>query len=180
MNKRALIIGLIYSVVVIAFKLFILLGDYTLTKFGFYYSNIVAIFLIIPFFMLAIYLVREKDFGGIISGKDAIRMALTVLAVAAVILTVYNYIEFNWKFKEIATQYYNSSEYLTVLRDMQSKMPDKIKTEDFPKIIQEQIAALSAGKATTGKLFPLVLIGLSGAFICSVFMKRSVSRKQLN
>lgn len=172
MNKRALLIGIIYCVVVIAFKLFILLGGYTLTRFGFYYSNIVAIFAIVPFFILAIYQVREKDFGGIISGRDSMRMALTVLAVAAIVLSVYNYIEFNWKFKEIATQYYNSPEYLQVLKDMQVKMPGKIKTEDFPKIIESQIASLAPGKATTGKLFPLILIGLSGAFISSMFMKR--------
>jgi hypothetical protein len=100
------------------------------------------------------------------------RMALTVLAVAAIVLSVYNYVEFNWKYKEIATQYYNSPEYLQVLKDMQTKMPGKIKTEDFPKIIESQISSLAAGKATTGKLFPLVLIGLSGAFITAMFMKR--------
>lgn len=172
MNKRALIIGLIYCIAVIVFKLVILLGGYALTKFGFYYSGIVSIFAIIPFFVLAIYLVREKDYAGVISGRDAVRMALTVLAVSAIVLSIYNYIEFNWKFREIAIEYYNSSDYDEVLKNMQAKMPDKIKTEDFPKIKKEQIEALSAGKATTGKLFPLVLIGLSGAFVSAMIMKR--------
>lgn len=176
MNKRALIIGLVYCVAVIVFKLIILLGGYALTKFGFYYSGIVSIFAIIPFFILAIYLVREKDYGGIISGRDAVRMALTVLAVASIVLSIYNYVEFNWKYKEIAVEYYNSNEYQEVLKNMQAKMPDKLKTEDFPKIIKEQIDALSAGKATTGKLFPLVLIGLSGAFLSAMIMKRGAKR----
>ncbi|MBI2721484.1 MAG: DUF4199 domain-containing protein [Bacteroidetes bacterium] len=172
MNKRALNIGLLYCIVVIIYKLIILLGGFTLTRFGFYYSNIVAIFMIIPFFVLAIREVREKDFGGIISGKDAVRMALTVLAVAAVVLSLYNYIEFNWKFRDIAVQYYNSPEYLKILNDWQVKSPDKVKIENFSTIINEQITALSAGKATTGKLFPLILIGLSGAFITAMIMKR--------
>lgn len=180
MNKRALTIGLIYTVLVIIFKLIILLGGFTLTKFGFYYSNIVTVFAIIPFFMLAIYQVREKDCGGVISGKDAIRMAFTVLAVAAIALTIYHYVEFKWKYHELAVQYYRSEEYLEVLKNMQSKMPDKIKTENFPNIIEEQISALSAGKAATGKLFPLILIGLSGAFMSALFMKRSVSKAQMN
>lgn len=128
--------------------------------------------MIIPFFVLAIREVREKDFGGIISGKDAVRMALTVLAVAAVVLSLYNYIEFNWKFRDIAVQYYNSPEYLKILNDWQVKSPDKVKIENFSTIINEQITALSAGKATTGKLFPLILIGLSGAFITAMIMKR--------
>lgn len=172
MNKRALLVGIIYCVTFIIFKLIVLLGGFTLTKFGFYYSGIVAIFAIIPFFILAVYLAREKDFGGVIGGRDAVRMSLTVLAVAVVITSVYNYIEFDWKYKDIAIEYYNSAEYTEVLKKMQTKMPDKIKTEDFPKIIKEQIGALSAGKATTGKLFPLVLIGLSGAFITAMIMKR--------
>jgi hypothetical protein len=176
MNKRALIIGLIYCITVIIFKLFILLGGYTLTRFGFNYSNIVSIFLIIPFFIVAIRQVREKELGGLIGGKEAVRIALTVLAVGAVIVSIYNYIEFNWKFKEIAIQYYNSDTYLQILKDWQTKMPDKIKTEQFPKIIEEQISALSASKATTGKLFPLVLIGLSGAFVSAMLMKKSTPK----
>lgn len=179
MNKRALIVGLIYCLVVIVFKLIILLGGFTLTRFGFYYSNIVGVFMIIPFFVIAIQQVRDKDFGGIISGKDAFRMALTVLAVAAVVLSLYNYIEFNWKFREIAVQYYNSDAYLQILKDWQVKQPDKIKIDNFGKIIDEQIGALSASKAMTGKLFPLILIGLSGAFITAMIMKRG-PKQQLN
>lgn len=172
MNKRALLIGLLYCLVVIIYKLIILLGGFTLTRFGFYYSNIIAVFTIIPFFFLAIHQVREKDFGGIISGKDAFRMALTVLAVAAIILSIYHYMEFNWKYREMAIEYYNSAEYLNILKDWSAKQPDKIKIDNFPKIIEEQIGALSAGKATTGKLFPLVLIGLGGAFVAAMLMKR--------
>jgi hypothetical protein len=171
MNKRALTIGFIYCAVAIIFKLIILLGGYTLTRFGFYYSNIVGVFAIIPFFMIAIYMVREKDFGGVISGKDAMRMALTVLAVATIVMSVYNYIEFNWKYKEIATEYYNSPEYHKVLEEIKAKNPGKV-TQPLPEIIKAQIADLSAGKATTGKLFPLVLLGLSGAFVTAMFMKR--------
>ncbi|MCW3078107.1 MAG: hypothetical protein JWO32_2716 [Bacteroidetes bacterium] len=180
MNKRALTIGLIYSLVVIVFKLIILLGGFTLTRFGFYYSNVVGIFMIIPFFIFAIQQVRDKDFGGVISGKDAVRMALTVLAVAAVLLTLYNYIEFNWKFRDIAVQYYNSPEYLKILNEWQVKSPDKVKITDFSKIISEQINGLSAGKAATGKLFPLILIGLSGAFISAMIMKRGNKQQHLN
>lgn len=173
MNKRALNTGLLYCAIAIIFKLIILLGGFTLSKFGFYYSNILVVFLIIPFFFIAIYQVREKDFGGIISGRDAVRMSLTVLAIGIVILSIYNYIEFIWKYKDIATRYYNSQEYIDVLKDAQAKMPDKIKTEDFPKIVQEQLSSLSAFKATTGKLIPMLLIGLGGSFVAAVTMKKS-------
>jgi hypothetical protein len=176
MNKRALFFGLLYCGLVVAFKLVILLGGYTLTKFGFYYSNITAVLFIIPFFIMAVGQVRDKDHGGVISGRDAARIAITVLAVAVVVLSIYHFIEFKLSYHDIATQYYQSEEYLDILKVQQAQHPDKIKTTDFPRIIEEQISSLSAFKATTGKLVPLLFIGFSGAFITAVFMKRNAVR----
>jgi hypothetical protein len=173
MNRRALFFGLLYCLTVIIFKLIVVLGGFTFSKFGFYYSNIVSVFLIFPFFFLAIYLVREKDYGGLIRGKEAARIALTVLVVGMIGVSIYNYIEFNWKFRELSVEYYNGNEFLNILKAQQVKHPDKVKTEDFPKIIKEQIEGLSAFKATTGKLFSLLFLGMSGAFVVSVLMKRS-------
>src|SRR5690349_24017770 len=98
MNKRAIAVGLAYSLAVIVFKLCILLGGFTLTKFGFYYSNIMGVILILPFLFFAIYQAREKDGNGVIAGKEAMRVALTVVATAVVLVTLYHFIEFNWKF----------------------------------------------------------------------------------
>lgn len=172
MNKRALYFGLLYCIFFIIFKLIVLLGGYTLTKFGFYYSTITAVLFILPFFFLAIYTVREKDYAGVIGGKEAIRIALTILALAFIVTSIYNYIEFEWKFKEIAVGYYNSSEYLDILKEQQLKYPDKIKTEQFPKIIRDQISELSAFKSITGKLIPLMFFGLSGAFMAAILLKK--------
>ncbi len=175
MNKRAVNAGLLYCIVAIIFKLTVLLGGYATSKFGFYYAQVVSIFLIIPFFFMAIYRAREKDKGGFIGGREALRIALTVLVVGIIIMSAYNYIEFSWKGKDLATSYYNSSEYLEILKDQQSKHPDKIKAGDFPRIIQEQVAAssVSAFRSTTAKLFPLIIIGLSSAFIAAALMKKS-------
>ena len=173
MNKRALFAGLAYSLAAIIFKLIILLGGFTLTKFGFYYSHTVSVFLMIPFLFLAIYLVREKEKRGFITTKEAFRVALTVVAVGALIMSVYNYVAFNWKFKEIATEYYNGKDFLALLSEQQIKNPDKLKVTDFPAIIKDQIAALSASKDVTAKLFPLMFIGLTGSFITAMMMKKS-------
>jgi len=171
MNKKALLYGLLYCLVVIAFKLYIVLSSNMFSKFGFYYSIITGVFLILPFFFIAIYHVREKDHGGIIDTREGMRIAFTVLAVGLVGTSLYNYIEFGWKMGEYVN-YYNGSEYLNMLKEQQLKNPDKIKVEDFPKIIREQIASLSAFRATTGKIIPLLFIGLTGAFAASVIMKR--------
>lgn len=172
MNKKALYFGLLYSLLFIIYKLIILLGGYTLTTFGFYYSTIVAVLSLIPFLFLAVYFVREKDYNGIINGKESIRIALSVLVVALIISSTYNYIEFNWKFKDIAVSYYQSDEYLQILKNQQAKYPDKIKTEDIPTIVQEQISDLSAFKSITGRLIPLMFFGIAGAFMAAVTLKR--------
>jgi hypothetical protein len=69
--------------------------------------------------------------------------------------------------KEISVQYYNSAEYLEFL-----KKQSKITPEMYPKIIEENIGALSAMKAVTAKLFSFFLLSFSFAFITAVFMKR--------
>ncbi|MEI6020882.1 MAG: DUF4199 domain-containing protein, partial [Bacteroidota bacterium] len=134
--------------------------------------NIVGIFFILPFLFLAVYWVREKDYNGFIGGREGVRVALTVLALSTVFISVYNYIEFAWKFKDIAIQYYNSNEYLGLLQKQQSLTPDKLKPEDFPKIIAEQIAQLSPLKATTGKIIPMMMFGLSGSFVAALTLKK--------
>lgn len=167
MNKRSLYLGLTYSILVIIYKLIVLLGGYQLTKFGFYYSHFVSVLFIIPFMIVAIKMVRDKDNGGIISGRDAIKIALGVFGIAVIILSLYTYIEFEWKMREISVQYYNSADYLEFLKKQTKITPDM-----YPKIIEENTADLSAMKAVTAKLFSFFLISFSFAFIISVFMKK--------
>ena len=172
-NKKALLFGVIYSIVVVAFKFFILKGGYSLTRFGYFYSGIIGVFLIIPFYILAIKSVRDKTYNGIIGGREAMRVALTIFAVSAVLISIYNYYEFEYYGKAMAIEYYNSIEYLDFLKAQKKLLP-----AEYPKIISEQIklAEVSAFKATTGKLFSFTLIGLSGAFIVAMFMKRNVAK----
>ena len=174
MNKRALLTGLFYSVLVIGFKLYILLGGYTFTRFGFNYAHVLSVFCLIPFFIVAVKGVRDKDLGGVIGGKQALKTGLTVLAIGMLLLSIYNYFECGSQFfKEEAIKHYNGETYLTYLKEMAVKMPDKVKAEDFPKIILQHIAALDPAKSTTFKLFPLLIIGGSGAFVTAMFMKRN-------
>ncbi len=169
MNRTAFYYGIAYSLVVISFKLFILLGGYSLSSFGYFYSGITSVLLIIPFYFFAIKQVRNNN-AGIIGGREAVRISLTIFAIGAVIISTYNYFEFEFSGKAMAINYYNSEQFLTFL-----KSQSKIKPDDYQKIIAEQIksAEVSAFKATTGKLFSYMFIGLSSAFIISAAMKKS-------
>lgn len=168
MNKHALIFGTAYALLVVAIKLAVLLGGYSLTRFGFYYAHITSVFLIIPFYIFAVLRQRRLN-GGTIGGREGLRVALSVFAVGALLTSVYNYVEFEQSGKQLAIDYYNSQQFLDFL-----KSQSKIKAADYSKIIAEQIqnADVSAFKATTGRLFSLMLIGLSGAFIVAATLKR--------
>lgn len=170
MNRKALYYGIAYSIIVIAFKLFILLGGYSLSTFGYFYSGITSVLMIIPFYYLAIKSVRDKDYDGIIGGKEAVRICFTIFAIGALIISTYNYFEFEYSGKAMAIDYYNSEQFLTFL-----KSKPQIKAEDYQKIIAEQIqtSEVSAFKATTGKLFSFMLIGAISAFITSAVMRKT-------
>jgi hypothetical protein len=169
MNRRALYYALAYSVFVIVFKLYIVLGDNSLNSFGFHWSQAFVMFMIVPFYLLAIKAVRDKEQGGFIAGREALRIALTVFAVSAIIISVYNYIEFRTWGRHLAEQYYNSDEYLGFL-----KRQNKVKADQYPKIINDQIVAAQNGAfvSTSVKLFGFLLVGVPGALFAALVMKR--------
>lgn len=173
MNKKAILYGIAYAVLVILFKLYIILGGYATSKFGFYYSNIVSVICILPFYVLTLRHIRNSDYNGQIGGRECMRHALTLFAVAVVIISFYNYYEFVTYGETLAENYYRSQEFINYLHTQ-----NNLKEIDYPKIIDNQIleAKSSAFKATTGKLFSYLIIGLSGAFIISTFMKRQAQK----
>jgi hypothetical protein len=172
MKKQALWYALAYAALVIAFKLFIVLKGYSLSRFGFYYSSFVATLLIIPFYILAIKHVRDKQNGGVIGGREAMRVALTVFAVSAVIIGVYNYFEYEYSGRQLAIEYYHSDQFLEFLKKQ------KLAPEKYPSVIEEQVTAAqgAAFRSVTGKLFSALIIGLSSAFIVVSVMKRRPSQ----
>lgn len=167
MNKRVITLALIYSVLVIIYKLIILLGGYQLTRFGFYYSHVISVFFIFPFIFLAIKQIRDNENGGVIGGREAIKVGLSVSALSLVVISLYSYIEFEWKLRDLSVQYYNSNMYLEFLKGIPN-----VKPEDYPKIISDNILGLSAFRAVTAKLFSFLLITASFSFIIAVFMKK--------
>ncbi len=173
MNKRALYLGLTYSICVIIYKLVIVLTGQQLTTFGFYYSHIISVFAIIPFMIIAIKYVRDVENGGVIGGREALKIGLTIFGVSVVILSCYNAIEFVWKLEDISKEYYNGADYHAFLEKQVQLNPGKVKPEMFQNIIDENIAALSPMKAVTAKLFSFFLICFSSAFIVAVFMKKA-------
>lgn len=167
MNKRALLFGLAYSISAIAFKLYILLSGNSFSRFGFFYAQAVSVFLFIPFYYLAIKITRDKDYGGVIGGREGLRLALTVFVVGIILCSIYHYFEFEFALKDLTPKYYNSQQFLEFLRAQKG-----IKPEKYKDIIQEMIASASAFRAVTAKLISYMVIGVGTAFITAVMLKR--------
>ena len=143
MNKRALFFGLAYSATIIAYKLILLYGNYSFTKFGFYYANVVGILAIVPFFILCVQQVRDKEYGGFIGGREAIRLAFTVLSVSIIVISAYNYFEVgSEKFRTEAEKYYRGSEYLELLTTQQKLIPEKLKVEDIVNVAKKYLVKI--------------------------------------
>jgi hypothetical protein len=168
MTRRTFIYGLVYCAFYILFKLYLIVGGYALSRFGFYYSHAVASLMILLFYSLAIKDARDREHEGFIRGRDAVRIAFGIFAVAVVVTGVYNYLEYELSGKALAIEYYNSPQFTAYLEQR------KVKAEEYSRIIEQQIrnAGTSGFKATTGKLFSFLIIGVSGAFIVAMLMKR--------
>jgi hypothetical protein len=169
MNRRAFFAALWYSGIVVAIKLFIVLRGLYTTRFVFNYTHILTVFLILPFFIYAIQKVRDKEYGGFITGRECMRLCLTILALSAIVLTVYHYGEVRLFGAQMAESYYRSAEYLEFLKKQPNVNPDQY---DSIIIAQIQAAGENAFRIATARLFPFVLFGLSGAFVISMAMKR--------
>lgn len=165
-KNRALQFAIAYALLVIVYKVAIILSGHALDKFNFYFSGIISVFAIVPFIFLTVKYTRQ-DQGGFIGGKEALKTGLFMAVIAALILSVYNYIEFEWIWRDLSVEYYHSHEFKLFLEKNK-----QIKPEEYPQKIEAAIHELSAFKAMTGKLAVLLFISLGTAFMCAVLMKK--------
>lgn len=165
-KNRSVQLGIAYSLLVIIYKITIILSGSALSKFNFYFANIISVLAIIPFIYLTIKYTRN-DKGGFIGGKDALKAGFLMAVISAVILSVYNYFEFNWVWRDLSAEYYNSNEFKLFLEKNK-----QIKPEEYPAKIEAAIKELSAFRAMTGKLATLLFISLGASFMFAIILKR--------
>jgi hypothetical protein len=166
--RKAFLFAAVYSVVCIAFKIYIIQSGLILTSFGFYYSHAITVLFMVPFMFAALFLYRNKFYGGKISGREGFKFLMAVLLFSVILMSAYHYAEFEWKLLRLAKEYYNGPLFLEFL-----KKQNKIKAEEYPKIIEEQLNALSAFKAVTSKLVSYLVIGTGSAFFSALILKKA-------
>lgn len=166
--RKAFLFAVVYSAACMVFKMYIIQSGLILTTFGFYYSHAITVLFLVPFMFAALFLYRNKFNGGNISGREGFKFLLAVLLFTIILMSAYHYVEFEWKLRGLAKDYYKGPLFLEFL-----KKQSKIKAEDYPKIIEEQLNALSAFKAVTSKLVSYLVIGTGSAFFSALILKKS-------
>ena len=170
LKRKPILFALIYSLLVIAFKLFVFYNGLQMTKLGMY-SHILSLILMTPFVFLLVFLLR-KEIGGEISGKLALKECLIFVSVAAVLLSVFNYVFFEKELNDYIISYIQT-EGPKSIQEQAIKVGKPVTTIEIDKMINEEIANLSAFKDTTSKLFSIIMFGIFSSFVTSIFLKRN-------
>jgi hypothetical protein len=171
-KTKPVVFALIYSLLVIAFKLYVFHAGLQMTKLGMY-SHILSLLVILPFVFVLIFLLR-KELGGEIPGKVAVKHSLLFVSVAAVILSVFNYIFFQQELGAYIANYIQTQGPKSILEEA-AKKGQKVSPAEVDKMIKGGIEDLSAFKDTTSKLFSLFIFGVFSAFVSSIFLKRNAN-----
>lgn len=166
MRKKAFILAAIYSLLVIAFKLFVWQGGHTFDP-AYRWGHAFSLLGIIPFIFFGVKWVRDTENEGFISGKLAGQTGLSIALFSAIILFAYHYIEFKNSL-EVYKAYYHSIEFKTGLAQ-----DPKVKSIGVDKAVEMMIADLSPFKAATMKLISLLVVAFPCAFLCAVFLKKN-------
>jgi hypothetical protein len=172
LKQKPFLFALVYSVSVIAFKLFIFNGGMQMTKLGMY-SHILSLLLITPIVFLLVFLAR-KERNGEIGGKAALQQGLIFVLVSAIILSVFNYIFFQQALGSYIATYIQTEGPKSILAEA-AKKGKTVTQAEVDKMVKGGIEDLSAFKDTTSKLFSMLMFGIFSSFVASLFLKRNAN-----
>jgi len=172
LKQKPFLFALVYSVLVIAFKLFVFNSGLQMTKLGMY-SHILSLLLMTPFILVLVFLERRSR-GGQIGGKAALQQGLIFTSVSIVILSAFNFIFFQHELGACIAEYIRTNAPKSILEEA-AKKGKTISPAEIDKMVQGGIDDLSAFKDTTSKLFSMLIMGIFSSFIASIFLKNSAN-----
>ena len=169
-KKKSVAFALVYSILVIAFKLFVFNSGMQMTKLGMY-SHILSLLLMTPFILLLVFIVR-KERGGEIDSKGALMQGLTFVLVSAIFLSIFNYVFFQQELGAYIADYIQANAPKSLLAEA-AKNSKTLSPAEIDKMVKGGIDDLSAFKDTTSKLFGMLIMGIFSSFITSIFLKNT-------
>ncbi len=169
-RKKAIQFGILFALVIIAFKLSIYLTGNQNTTLG-KFSHLISLALFIPFSLAYVKWIRDSDFEGIIGGKVAIRENLKYVIISILILSIFNYFFYEYAIKNVL---------IGMIREMdpqfivdEGKKGGKIITLEQAKLmIASDEQGISAFKDTTIKIMGMLFFGVLSSFVASAYLRR--------
>jgi hypothetical protein len=168
MNKRLIFFSLLYVLFTTSSICISFYGGYIKQLNLVYFLTLLSFF---PFVFIYLLQIRNKEYGGTISGKDAMKQALKMVMLSTLLLTIFQVVFFELDFKEYKINHIKSIGP-DILKKEITKGQLKAKVEDIPKILENDIKQVSLFAEVTATLFKTIFYGLFSSFISAIILKR--------
>jgi predicted secreted protein len=168
MNKRLILFSSLYSVFTIVAICISFYGGYIKQLNLIYFLTLLSF---LPFVFVFLLQLRNKDNGGIISGRDAMKQALKMVLLSTFLLTLFQIVFFEMDFRDYKINHIRAIGPDIIKQEI-SKGQLKAKVEDIPKILENDIKQVTLFAEITATLFKTIFYGLFSSFISAMILKR--------
>jgi hypothetical protein len=168
MNKRLILFSSLYTVFTIVAICISFYGGYIKQLNLIYFLTLLSF---LPFVFVFLLQLRNKDNGGIISGRDAMKQALKMVLLSTFLLTLFQIVFFEMDFRDYKINHIRAIGPDIIKQEI-SKGQLKAKVEDIPKILENDIKQVTLFAEITATLFKTIFYGLFSSFISAMILKR--------
>ena len=169
MKNKLFLFALIYSGLVMVFKLWVFYSGNQLSSIGIY-SHLYSLVALTPFCFILVKLTREEQ-GGVIGGKEALKTSMRFVFLSAILLSLFNYVFFEMAMGEFMVKYIREVGPGKLKEDLlKAKRPAN--DAEIQKQIDMAASQITAFKDTTFKLLSIIAFGVFASFISAVFLRR--------
>ena len=168
MSKRLILFSLLYVFFTVSSICISFYGCYVKQLNLIYFLSLLAFF---PFVFIFLLQLRNKDNGGIISGRDAMKQALKMVLLSTLLLTIFQIVFFELDFKDYKINHIRNIGPEIIKQEITNGQL-KAKVEDIPKILENDIKQVSLFAEITATLFKTIFYGLFSSFISAMILKR--------
>ncbi len=168
MNKRLILFSSLYIIFTIAAICISFYGGYIKQLNLIYFLTLLSF---LPFVFVFLLQLRNKENGGVISGRYAMKQALKMVMLSTFLLTLFQIVFFELDFKDYKINHIRSIGPEIIKQEI-SKGQLKAKVEDIPKILENDIKQVTLFAEITATLFKTIFYGLFSSFISAMILKR--------
>jgi hypothetical protein len=167
--QKPFIVAFVYSLLFIATICFTFYGGHTqyIT-----HAYLIGLVCMLPFVFIAILWQRQTVFGGIISGKGAVKEGLKFVLVSTLIIIIFQSVFFEKSFKDFKISYMQTVGP-KVIKEEIAAGKTKLTEDQIPKAIALDVADVTLFKEVTSVIFKNIFYGMFSSFVAAIFLKRN-------